>query len=62
MMLLQIEYQKKDSEITIFERCAIKGIYTKNGVEEGFKVYDEIRNGFRNISYSGIISIRASKI
>jgi hypothetical protein len=61
-MLLQIEYQKKDSEITILQRCAIKGTYTKKGKEEGFKVYDEIRDGFRNISYSGIISIKASRI
>ena len=39
-MLLQIEYQKKDSEITILQRCAIKGIYTKKGKEVGFKIYD----------------------
>lgn len=61
-MLLQIEYQKKDSEITIIQRCAIKGTYTNKGKEAGFKVYDEIRDGFRNISYNGIISIKAARI
>ena len=61
-MLLQIEFQKKDSEINIIQRCAIKGIYPNKGQEAGFKVYDEIRDAFRNISYSGIISIKAATI
>ena len=61
-MSRQIQYQKKDLSITIIQGCAEKGTYTKKGKEEGFKLYDKLRDVFTNSSYSGIISITALKI
>lgn len=58
--LFEIEYEKIDSEITVFKHAAFKGTYTNKGKTAGFKIYDEDRNGFRNIAYERIITIKAA--
>lgn len=59
-MKLIIEYKKLDGAISEFLKCKLVGTYTKENVTVGFKVWDELRNGYRNIRYTGIKSIKAA--
>ena len=59
-MKFKMEYLKLNGEITIFEQIEIVGTYEKDLKTEGFKVYDNIREVYRNVRYSGIQTIEAA--
>jgi len=58
-MKLSIEYIKIDGSGTVFKECQIVGTYEKDRKVQGFKIFDSEKK-YRNIKYSGIISITAA--
>lgn len=58
-MKFTIEYIKIDGSGTVFKECQIVGTYEKDQKVQGFKILDTERK-YRNIKYSGIVSITAA--
>ena len=58
-MKFSIEYIKLDGSGVVFNECQIVGTYEKDQKVQGFKIFDSEKK-YRNIKYSGIISITAA--
>lgn len=60
IMILKIEYTKKDGTYRNFDKCKIVGTYERDHKVKGFKVFDLERNVYRNVNYKGIKKLEAA--